>query len=163
MAFRSRRPLKAFRIADARHPPFDGGGAARWGGRWNSPGRPVIYGALSYAGALLEVLAHVGAAPLPRTLRCIEIAARGAVSVEEFAPEDAPDWAAPDLVASRAYGDAWLAQARSVALIVPSVVAQPYERNVAINPRHRDFARLVAGAPVAVFWDARLEARRPAP
>lgn len=39
-------------------PLWDGTGAALVGGRWNSPGRPVIYGSLSYSCAMLEMLAH---------------------------------------------------------------------------------------------------------
>ena len=45
--------MRAFRIADRRHPIFDGTGAKLTGGRWNSPGRPVIYAAETFAGALL--------------------------------------------------------------------------------------------------------------
>ena len=48
--------MQIFRIADSRHPVWSGTGAMLVGGRFNSPGRPVIYGALSFAGAMLEVL-----------------------------------------------------------------------------------------------------------
>ena len=48
----------AYRIADARHPIFDGTGAMLRGGRWNSIGQRVIYAAESYAGAMLEILVH---------------------------------------------------------------------------------------------------------
>jgi RES domain-containing protein len=46
--------IRVYRIADERHAIWDGTGAALVGGRWNSPGRPVIYGSLSYACAMLE-------------------------------------------------------------------------------------------------------------
>jgi len=36
-----------------------GNGARMYGGRWNSPGRPVIYCAGSVSLAILEILAHV--------------------------------------------------------------------------------------------------------
>lgn len=54
---------RAYRIADRRHKIFDGQGAATFGGRWNSPGRRVIYAAETFAGAMLEVLvnANIGA------------------------------------------------------------------------------------------------------
>jgi RES domain-containing protein len=48
----------AYRIIDARHPIFDPTGAMLHGGRWNSVGGRVIYAAETYAGALLEILAH---------------------------------------------------------------------------------------------------------
>src|ERR1039458_10207855 len=35
-------PLRAFRIADMRHPIFDGSGAMLYGARWNSPGRATL-------------------------------------------------------------------------------------------------------------------------
>ena len=37
--------IRAYRIADRRHPIFDSMGAYLNGGRWNSVGRHVIYGA----------------------------------------------------------------------------------------------------------------------
>ena len=58
MASRRKGPLRAYRIADVRQPIFDGNGAALYGGRWNSPGRRVIYAAETYAGAMLEKLAQ---------------------------------------------------------------------------------------------------------
>jgi RES domain-containing protein len=43
MAFPPEGDLKAYRLADERYLIFDGGGAMLMGGRWNSPGRRVIY------------------------------------------------------------------------------------------------------------------------
>ena len=60
MVFRFRRAFQAYRIADRRHPLFDGTGAMLFGGRWNSPGRRVICASASYACAMLEVLVHTG-------------------------------------------------------------------------------------------------------
>jgi RES domain-containing protein len=56
MDCRPDQPLTAYRIADGRHPLFDGTGAALFGARWNSPGKPVIYAASTYSGALVEIL-----------------------------------------------------------------------------------------------------------
>ena len=57
--------MRAFRIADRRHPIFDGTGAKLNGGRWNSPGRPVIYAAETFAGGLLEALVHANLGRVP--------------------------------------------------------------------------------------------------
>jgi putative toxin-antitoxin system antitoxin component (TIGR02293 family) len=60
-AARQRAPAptwQAWRIADGRFDPFIPVGAALVGGRWNSPGLGVIYASRSYAGAMLECLAH---------------------------------------------------------------------------------------------------------
>ena len=68
MAFpRSGGELRAYRIADRRHKIFDGQGASLLGGRWNSPGRRVIYAAETYAGAMLEALVHANIGRLPKT------------------------------------------------------------------------------------------------
>lgn len=154
MASRPEEPLYAYRIADGRYPLFDGAGAQRRGGRWNSPGKAAIYGALSYAGALLEVLAHGGIGKVPRTQRWIRIEIPAGVKIEEA--DDIPGWDAADYTASRAFGDKWLDDRRSVALVVPSLVGRPNERNVVINPLHSDFGRLRVTEPVPVIWDSRL-------
>lgn len=49
------------------HPAWDGSGAALLGGRWNSPGNPVIYGSPTHACAMLEILAHAGTGCVPGT------------------------------------------------------------------------------------------------
>ena len=154
MASRPEDALVAYRIADGRYPLLDGAGAQRRGGRWNSPGKAAIYGALTYAGALLEVLAHGGIGKVPRTQRWIRIEIPKGVAVEEAGAVSG--WEASDQIASRAYGDRWLDEKRSVALIVPSLVGRPNERNIVINPAHPDFTRLRASEPEPVIWDSRL-------
>ena len=59
--------MQIYRIADERHPIWDETGAALIGGRWNSPGKPVIYGSLSYSCAMLEILAHANIGRIPET------------------------------------------------------------------------------------------------
>lgn len=156
MASRYRGPLRAYRVADARHPLFSGEGAAQFGGRWNSPGRRVIYGALSYAGALLEKLTQTGIGKIPRRQQRIEIHVPEEVEIEEVTAAEILGWDAADLIASRAYGDQWLRQARTVVLVVPSAVGQPYERNVVINQDHPDFGLLNTSDFEDVQWDPRL-------
>jgi RES domain-containing protein len=160
MASRPKRPrakgLTAYRIADSRHPIFDGTGASLIGGRWNSPGSPVIHAAASYAGAMLERLVHAGTGRVPRNQRAILITVPARVSIEEWTAEGlAAGWDREDNIASRSFGDAWLQSRRSAVLIVPSAVAK-YERNVLINPAHPDFKWIVASEPEAVVWGARL-------
>ena len=65
-------PLRAYRIADRRHPIFDGGGSFLNGSRWNTRGRHIIYAAETYAGALLELLAHSNLGRAPRNHAFIE-------------------------------------------------------------------------------------------
>jgi RES domain-containing protein len=147
----------AFRIASRRHPIFDGAGAAEYGGRWNSPGRRVIYAARSLSLAMLEQLAQTGTGRLPHDQACVEITILDSVSTETVHPNELPAWDAADRRASRAFGDRWIAEQRSCVLLTPSVIV-PTEQNVVINPAHTDFVRVTASAPRPLNWDERFKA-----
>jgi RES domain-containing protein len=157
IAFRS--PDVAFRIADRRHPIFDPTGAFLYGGRWNSPGKRVIYAAQTYAGALLEVLVHANLGVVPKTHAAVEIHIPDYVSREALSPQALEGWAAENNVASRRFGDLWLEERRTAVLLVPSVVLQGREANILLNPDHPDFARITTTAPEPVLWDPRLFSR----
>jgi RES domain-containing protein len=158
MVFRRKGPLRAWRIADNRHPMYDGTGAMVWGARWNSPGHPVIYASASYACAMLERLAHAGIGSIPKHQHAITIDIP-AIDIEEITASDVPGWDLPDMSASRAYGDGWLREKRAAVLVVPSVVARA-ERNVLIHPAHPDFRRITHTPPEPVVWDRRLFYRK---
>ncbi len=62
--------MQIYRIADGRHPIWDGTGAAllaEGGLAPPPPGKPVIYGSLSYSRAMLEILAHANIGRIPET------------------------------------------------------------------------------------------------
>ncbi|MFM0562238.1 RES family NAD+ phosphorylase [Paraburkholderia sediminicola] len=148
--------MRVFRIADSRHPVWSGTGAMLVGGRFNSPGRPVIYGALSFAGAMLEVLVHARIGKVPRHHVWVETDIPDDVPVERVGADDLPaGWDGPDLQVGRGFGDRWLGDARSAVLVVPSVVARA-ESNVLVNPAHPAAARLVVSVAQPVVWDQRL-------
>ena len=149
------RPLRVYRIADRRHKIFDGQGASLLGGRWNSPGRHIIYAAETYAGAMLEALVHANIGRLPKTQSWIEILIPKGIRIEEAHAADLPGWDAADQRASRRYGDRWYDERRTAVLVVPSIVARP-GRNIAINQEHPEFKRIRATAPRPVIWDQRL-------
>jgi RES domain-containing protein len=149
----------AFRIADRRHPIFDPTGAFLYGGRWNSPGKRVIYAAQTYAGALLEVLVHANLGVVPKTHAVVEIHIPDDLPREALAGRDLEGWANEDLSASRRFGDLWLEEGRTAVLLVPSIVLQGREVNVLFNPDHPDFPRIRATTPEPVVWDLRLFAR----
>jgi RES domain-containing protein len=164
MASRPDRPRPpaswiAWRIADGRFDPYSPVGASIIGGRWNSPGHGVIYASRSYAGAMLECLAHAGIGRVPATHVAVAITIPNAVSVEQADGSTLPaGWDAPDQHASKTFGDTWLLERRSAVLLVPSVVARQ-EANVVINPAHPHFVRIKAARPEPVIWDARLFTR----
>lgn len=150
---------QAWRIADGRFDPFSAVGASLVGGRWNSPGQGVIYASLSFAGAMLECLAHAGIGRIPKTHVSIEVAVPGSVAVERHDEHSLPfGWDHADLRVARAFGDAWIREHRTAVLVVPSVVARK-ERTVLLNPQHPDFKEIIAGAPEPVIWDSRLFGR----
>jgi RES domain-containing protein len=154
MASRRSDPLRAFRIADMRHTIFDGTGAMLHGARWNSPGRRVVYASESYAGALLEILAHASGG-VPRSQGYIEIEIPADLSIEELMADDLPRWDSASFEAARAFGDRWYDQRRTPVLMVPSVATR-IERNILMNQEHPDFSRIRASRALPVRWDERL-------
>jgi RES domain-containing protein len=148
--------MRAFRIADRRFPVFDGTGARLVGGRWNSPGRPVIYAAATFAGAVLEVLVHSNLGRVPKTHAVVEITIPDEISAETIAAAVLPGWDAEDQIVSRLYGDRWLEEKRTAVLLVPSVVTGGREHNVLLNPEHPEYKRIKAATPQEAVWDERL-------
>ena len=146
----------AYRIGDARHPIFDPTGAMLHGGRWNSVGARVIYAAETYAGALLEILAHSNLAQPPKNHRVVRIEIPVDVKIERVVQADMPGWDAEDAGASRTYGDEWIRSSRTAVLRVPSVITQGREYNLVLNTEHPDFKMIQPGTPETVHWDARL-------
>jgi len=148
--------MKLFRIADTRHTIWSGTGAMLVGGRFNSPGRPVIYAALTFAGAMLEVLVHARIGKVPKTHAWVEATVPDDVPIERHTADTLPaGWGGAAQQPARQLGDAWLAESRTAILVVPSVVARA-EFNVLVNPSHPDAARITVADPQPVVWDERL-------
>jgi RES domain-containing protein len=148
--------MRLWRLALSRYPAFDGEGARRVGGRWNSPGLPMVYASQHLSLAVLESLVHYDVSFLPDDLTAYGVDVPDAM-VERLdgAPEDGWD-TDPAFHASRAVGDAWLRAATGLALAVPSAVI-PEEHNVLLNPRHPDAAVLLVAASSRPFsFDPRL-------
>ncbi|MBS1821637.1 MAG: RES domain-containing protein [Acidobacteria bacterium] len=148
--------MLAYRIAPGKHPVFDATGASLWGGRWNSPGRRVIYGAETYSGAMLETLVHLSRPSPPPGFQFVRIEIPDSIPVERVAADALRGWNSLDMKASRAFGDRWYDERRSAVLLVPSVVTLGPERNVVINTEHPDYRSIKVDPPRPVQWDARL-------
>ena len=156
MGFRLEKPLVVYRIADRRHSIFDPTGAFLKGGRWNSKGRRVLYAAKTYAGALLETLAHANIGRVPKTLGYIQITIPGDALVEQVFAEEIPGWNTDDYIASRELGDRWHRERQALALFVPSAVTGGIESNVLLNADHPEYVHVQASEPRPVIWDPRL-------
>ena len=150
----------AFRLVKTRYlaTAWDGGGAKRAGGRWNSPGVAVVYTSASLSLALVEVLVHLPSGILP-AYSAIPVEFEDRLIATLQSRQLPANWSVqPAPVETRERGDAWVRSTESVVLKVPSVVV-PTESNYLINPGHPDFKRLKIGAPLAFPFDARLAGR----
>ena len=136
---------------------FDGEGARRFAGRWNSKGTPLVYTASSRALAVVEMLVHLETTDLLKHYRLISVSFDDAL-VNQLDPKRLPStWKRRQTPrAVRALGDEWVASGASVVLAVPSAVI-PDERNHLINPLHPAFAKLVIGKPEPFRFDLRLK------
>ena len=135
---------------------FDGAGARRFGGRWNSPGLPAVYTASSRALAALEVLVHLPrpSPPVRYLLFSVDLPDEAIETVHDPAILRSAATASVQNQ-TRWFGDAWLREARSLALQVPSAVI-PDEPNFILNPAHPGFARLTHGQGTPFAFDPRL-------
>jgi RES domain-containing protein len=119
--------VPAWRLCRAPYADLSGEGARLYGGRWNTPGRPLVYASSTAALAALEVRVHLDVPPelLPDDYVLVTIDL-GDLAVEDVSgsPTD-----------QRAFGDAWLRERRTPFLRVPSVVV-PEDNNVLVNPGH---------------------------
>ncbi|GHE62468.1 hypothetical protein GCM10019059_22520 [Camelimonas fluminis] len=150
------RTLKAYRIGDPNgaFPIFDATGSTIAPGRWNTPGSPMIYAAANFSTALLEKLIY-GSGQIPPNQHYVEITIPAGVTYEVLPEPLVPGWDASPPTVSKAFGDTWSKERRSLILIVPSVVAR-IDRNILINPAHPDFGKIETGLHVPVYWDQRL-------
>lgn len=154
----SSREITAWRVTKTKHrtAAFDGEGARRFGSRWSSEGRRVVYAAESLALALLEVLVHADGALLPHyTAFPVRFDAR---VVEDGAESDLPEgWSgSPAPPALRRVGDEWIEAGRTPVLRVPSAVV-PQSFNYLLNPRYPGFDAVVqVGEPLTLAIDQRL-------
>ncbi|HXD21997.1 MAG TPA: RES domain-containing protein [Gemmatimonadaceae bacterium] len=152
-------PLRVVRLHHPRFAALDASGAQTYGGRWNSPGGAIVYAALAYGAAVLETRVHALADRPPRREIAVITIPPG-VRVSEIDARDLPGWDDDDQVASRREGDAWIADGKTVALIVPSRAGAPLERNIAINLAHPDAKKLRVESLGLVPWDLRLFGER---
>ena len=116
----------------------------------------VVYASDTLALAVFEVAVHLPSyrALWGRVAFRVEVPDALIEAVGE--PDLPPDWrSTPPSRSTQALGDAWVGDARSVALLLPSVLL-PHHTNLVLNPAHPDWAGVEIGAPEPVPIDARL-------
>lgn len=138
---------------------LQGKGAELTGGRWNRPGRPVVYTATSVALACLETVVHLRAHALPLNRFLVRIDVPDALWADRqvFEAGALPaGWnAVPEGKVSLDLGDTWLKAARTAMLVVPSAIV-PEEQNVLLNPRHPQAGSVTATLLRPWVYDQRL-------
>ena len=142
-----------YRVCRARYARLDGEGARLAGGRWNSPGRAVVYMAESVALAVLENLVHMSRQDFPIGYVCVAAVLPDGLNIAT--ERDLRLRADPRELTSQELGDWWIDSKASAVLEVPSAVVAD-EHNYLLNPAHPDFARIVADPPALFHFDARL-------
>lgn len=153
--------MKLYRLAKDRPGKYraddlSGNGAAIAGGRWNPPGMRALYTCVSPSTAVLELRVHASGIIPAGNLFLIEVSVPDELIARGYQPELPQDWPALAAPAStEEIGRAWLAEGRSLAMKVPSVVC-PADWNVILNPLHGDFRSLKVTRQEAFVLDARL-------
>jgi RES domain-containing protein len=152
-----------WRIARSEYADLSGIGAKLYGGRWNTPGTPMVYLAKSLSLAAYENFVH-----MPRSLQYVAYTAL-MIEVPDDAsmarPDPLPaDWRKPRPAASTMnWGTQWAAAGESLLAAVPSTllpldVYRHGECNVLLNPAHAHAgaAEVVGSLPFAYdmrVWD----------
>lgn len=148
---------RAWRIVKKAHAAtaFSGEGARRFGGRWNSPGTPVVYTSGTLALAALEILVHLNP-PVRLEYVAIPFDFEDAW-VQKLKLSDLPaDWMEePPPPSTHLLGDRWVKQARSAILELPSTIVR-IEPNYLLNATHPDFRKVRIGKAMPFAFDPRL-------
>ena len=151
--------IQAWRLVKTRfvRHAFDGEGSRLYGGRWTSPGVPVVYTSATASLAVLEVFANAQRrAELLSHFQLLSCTFDESFVTSIDPLNLPPHWRqSPAPAELQQIGDEWLRDAASLVLEVPSSIIE-HERNYLINPLHGDLKRLKRSAPEPFVIDLRL-------
>jgi RES domain-containing protein len=141
--------ISVWRITKQKHAKsaFTGEGAKLYGGRWNNPGKLVVYTAESRALALAEILVHLESAGVVSKYVVIQVEIDEPYLVHLDLRDLPKNWRAepaPKRLQTR--GDEWLDSGKAAVLRVPSAIVGG-EFNYLLNPLHPDFSKLRIHGP----------------
>ncbi len=150
--------VESWRIIKTKHAAqaFDGEGARLYGGRWNSPGRRVVYTSSTISLAVLEVLVHLEQSAFLPAYSLLRVQLDDSQLIPLPRTKLPKNWRndpAPSTL--QALGDQWLSEGRSLALAVPSALV-PHESNYLLNPEHSAFSPIVTEPAQPFSFDRRL-------
>lgn len=149
--------VHVFRLCREEFKALDGGGGRLYGGRWDSPGRPMVYASSTLALAALEYLVHLDAADAPSDLVALTIDVPNDLTVRVIDASRLPaGWqVVSGSRAGQRLGDAWLTSRATAVLQVPAAPV-PDESNILLNPAHPDAARIKTVRERPFSFDPRL-------
>lgn len=133
--------------------------ASGYQGRWNSNGFYVIYSAENCSLACLENLVHRNGFGLNGDFSLITISIPDSIKKNEIDIKNLPiGWNGNDeksQLLCQKVGDDWLRNQQTAVLIVPSAIIAN-EKNILINPNHRDFDKIKLKSVQSFSFDRRL-------
>ncbi len=154
--------VTAWRIVpkERRLTAFDGEGARRFGGRWNSEGIRLVYTACNRSLACLETLVHLPNPPPAREFVILPVEIPDGL-ISRLAGSEIKNFETLEMqrLLTRTIGDRFIQKAAAAVLEVPSVIV-PGEINFLINPEHPGFDDFKIGRPEPFAFDARLLSAR---
>jgi RES domain-containing protein len=151
--------VKAYRITKAKHSgaAFDGEGAKKNGGRWNSIGTSMVYTASHLSLAIVEILAHLKSEKVIRE-KYVYFELEFDEDLIKSPPKGSfpPDWKEdPAPSSTQHFGDKWIASSDSPVIKVPSAIVD-IEFNYLLNPSHPSFSAIKISAAKKFKLDSRL-------
>ena len=150
--------MKVYRIVRSKYSDdLSGFGAEKYGGRWNSPGRPLLYTSVTASLALLECLAWT---PLNKLMSgnfvLLEIELINPSKESISSTSLSYEWnLVNNYPHTRSLGDSWLIRKSSLILQVPSAIL-PIENNILINPELADSQRIIINETFDLALDSRV-------
>ena len=135
---------------------LSGIGAAKYGGRWNKKGSPVLYTGETKEIALLETIVHTPPMLIPKlSILTIEIPD---ISITEIEIKDLPlnwyDYPAPTILSE--ISEDWILKGNTVALSVPSCIIHS-AKNYILNCNHKDYTNVKVVDIKNFHFDTRLK------
>ena len=133
---------------------ISGAGSKKWGGRWNSPGLPVVYASFTISLSLLELLVYHSSYEEIKVNRLMQIKVPDSSIHPLSASSLKANWQS-DIDYCRFIGNEFLLNKKFLILKVPSAII-PDEFNVMINPSHPVFNKVSIVSAKIFGFDGRL-------
>jgi RES domain-containing protein len=131
-------------------PGVDGIGGLYSDGRWHTKGVHIVYASEHPALAVLEAMAHLSLEldGVPTTLKLCRLELEDGLAIHQ--PSLPAGWQANEAM-SRKVGNAWLTDASTPLMRVPSAIL-PHSYNMIVNPAHPDVVGRISQASIEPIW-----------